>query len=227
MKIHVRYKLHYAYEGPVGLGRHEFRILPRQDHFQQIEGFSLCCEGENSLFYRRDAFDNEFVSIFFKQPVDSVKVNMEFTLHTTKRNPYNFLLDKRAEKFPLCLVEEELKGVGFYLPSQEDFSLPEELKVKEGTDVVRGISLLNEWHFENIGYEVREEGDALPPDQTLLNQRGACRDTSLLFAEVLRRNGVPTRLVSGFLAKSTKDETENRAENALHAWVEAYLPGAG
>src|SRR5690606_33124235 len=55
----------------------------------------------------------------------------------------------------------------------------------------------------------------------------SCRDFAVLFAEVLRRNGVAARLASGFLWEDKDPGSPRRAENALHAWVEAYLPGAG
>jgi transglutaminase-like putative cysteine protease len=49
----------------------------------------------------------------------------------------------------------------------------------------------------------------------------------VLFADVLREQGVAARLASGFLWEDDSPDSPRRAENAMHAWVEAYLPGAG
>ncbi|MEO8204570.1 MAG: transglutaminase family protein, partial [Chthoniobacterales bacterium] len=89
------------------------------------------------------------------------------------------------------------------------------------------LTQLSSWHFENIQYERRDDGPARPAQETIALKSGACRDTAVLFAEILRAHGIPTRLVSGFLAKSVDDPAEHRADNALHAWVDAFLPGAG
>jgi transglutaminase-like putative cysteine protease len=44
----------------------------------------------------------------------------------------------------------------------------------------------------------------------------------------LRANGIAARLASGFLWEGDLDPGERHvAEGAMHAWVEAYLPGAG
>ena len=56
---------------------------------------------------------------------------------------------------------------------------------------------------------------------------GSCRDFGPFFADILRRNGVAARLASGFVWEGDKALEERRAESALHAWVEAFLPGAG
>ena len=55
--------------------------------------------------------------------------------------------------------------------------------------------------------------------------RSSCRDYSWILADTLRANGVAARLASGYFCEFDKEE--KRAEGALHAWVEAYLPGAG
>ena len=84
---------------------------------------------------------------------------------------------------------------------------------------------LNTALHQAIAYERREEGAARTPNETLLAGSGSCRDFSVLMAETLRTNGVAARLASGYLCEF--GETEKHAEGALHAWVEAYLPGAG
>jgi transglutaminase-like putative cysteine protease len=67
----------------------------------------------------------------------------------------------------------------------------------------------------------------MPPAETLRRGRGACRDSALLAAAILRHRGIATRLVSGYLSELHLPPEDRRAEAALHAWVEAYVPGAG
>jgi transglutaminase-like putative cysteine protease len=43
----------------------------------------------------------------------------------------------------------------------------------------------------------------------------------------LRAQGFAARLVSGFLWESATDPAERKADGALHAWTEVFLPGAG
>jgi transglutaminase-like putative cysteine protease len=84
---------------------------------------------------------------------------------------------------------------------------------------------LNQTIHREIAYERREEGEARPSHETLALRRGACRDFAVLLVGELRALGIASRLASGFLCEF--DAEEKRAEGALHAWTEAYLPGAG
>ena len=76
-----------------------------------------------------------------------------------------------------------------------------------------------------ISYQRREEGAAQAPAETLRLRRGACRDTAVLLAEILRDTGLAARVVSGYLRET--DEEIRRAEGSLHAWTDVFLPGAG
>ena len=79
--------------------------------------------------------------------------------------------------------------------------------------------------MDHLAYERREEGVAREPAETIALGRGACRDFAVLLAVLLRQMGVAARLASGYMVET--GERERRAEGALHAWTEAYLPGAG
>jgi transglutaminase-like putative cysteine protease len=84
---------------------------------------------------------------------------------------------------------------------------------------------LNSAIHEHLEYERRDEGEANSPAETLHSGRGACRDFAVLLAEKLRGLGIAARLASGYLCEFA--DADKVAEGSLHAWVEAYLPGAG
>ena len=71
----------------------------------------------------------------------------------------------------------------------------------------------------------QEKGDAYPPRTTLERQKGSCRDFAVLLAEVLKTYGLAVRLTSGYLWEDKSGIGPEHAQNAFHAWVEAYLPG--
>jgi transglutaminase-like putative cysteine protease len=64
-----------------------------------------------------------------------------------------------------------------------------------------------------------------PIDDALSSRQGVCQDFTHIMLALLREQGIPARYVSGYLAR--RRATDRSAEDASHAWVEAYLPGLG
>jgi transglutaminase-like putative cysteine protease len=102
---------------------------------------------------------------------------------------------------------------------------------------------MNQHIKDTLVYAGRDEEGTQTPLETLARQSGSCRDFALLMMEAARRLGVATRFVSGYLYDSTLDpdvdphtgETtvaedhtpDTVGAGATHAWLQAYLPGAG
>ena len=96
---------------------------------------------------------------------------------------------------------------------------------------------MNQHIRENFEYVARDEEGTQTPLQTLDLGSGSCRDFALLMMEAARRLGVATRFVSGYLydpaldrdaeAGAEADTTAIVGAGSTHAWLQAYLPGAG
>jgi hypothetical protein len=141
----------------------------------------------------------------------------------TERNAFHFLLAPHAVEFPFTYRPEESRALQPYLHGASPLTLPF-WSPKPAATVPFLVGLNNAIHDE-LGYERREEGAAREPAETLALGSGACRDFAVLLAATLRGLGIASRLASGYLSEF--GEKNKRAEGALHAWTEAFLPGAG
>jgi transglutaminase-like putative cysteine protease len=78
-------------------------------------------------------------------------------------------------------------------------------------------------------YTRRSEKGVQSPSETLDSRRGSCRDFAVLMMEAVRSLGLAARFVSGYIFvphhKSAVGAT--LGGGSTHAWMQAYLPGAG
>src|SRR6185312_12472474 len=69
--------------------------------------------------------------------------------------------------------------------------------------------------------------DAQSPISVALKaKRGVCQDFAHIMIAIARSWGIPARYVSGYLYHRGSRQ-DRSADNATHAWVEAYLPSLG
>ncbi|MFA7234552.1 MAG: transglutaminase family protein [Terrimicrobiaceae bacterium] len=227
MRLSIRYEAVYSYEHPASLSPHLARIFPRTDLFVKVENTEFATHGSGDVQWRRDLFDNLVACCFFPGTVEELPFRLDLDLEVQERNPFHFLLDSRGLQIPCDYSGHERKILAAFLEPGPSFPLPPPLAPDASRPTVETLVTLTRWIHENLEYERRDEGDPFAPAETLRRGKGSCRDFGPFFAEVLRRNGVAARLASGFVWEGDKAEEERRAESALHAWVEAFLPGAG
>ena len=227
MRLSIRYEADYCYEEPASLSPHLVRVFPRTDLFVKVGKTKFHTHGSADVQWRRDLFDNLIAYCFYPENVKNLPFRLEIDLEVRERNPFHFLLDSRGLHVPCDYSLDERLLLAAFLEPTGDFSLPVPLAPGSPRPTVETLVTWTRWIHENLDYERRDEGDPFAPEETLRRGSGSCRDFGPLLAEVLRRNGVAARLASGFVWEGDKDPSERHAESSLHAWVEAYLPGAG
>lgn len=88
---------------------------------------------------------------------------------------------------------------------------------KNQGDVVKNVY---NWIVENIDYDTAKassvaDGYVPDPDSTLQNSSGICFDYASLAAAMLRSQGIPTKIMTGYLSP----------DNIYHAWNMVYIDG--
>ena len=229
MKLGLRYQTTYRYEEPVGFSPHHVRLFPRSDRFSRVRRLDFTMLPKGTVRYSRDVFENTVASCFFPERSKELEFRLAINLDLDEKDPFHFILENGAVELPFeydpaiaPLLEpyrarrtkDRLVVPGWDAPT-----------IRKRRPTVGTLVELNKRLHESIGYERREEGAALSPAETLRRGRGACRDVTVLLAEILRQMGLAARLTSGYLRES--DSETRRAEGSLHAWTEVFLPGAG
>jgi transglutaminase-like putative cysteine protease len=227
VKIGIRYETIYRYDRAVRFSPHDVRLFPRNDRFVRVSRLDFQTRPETTVRFGRDIFDNVVASCFFDQPSEMLELRLAMDVEATKKNPFDFVLSRRAVQMPFAYEEDIASIICAYCKPQtgESISLPGWTAPSQESprETVATLVELTKILHQTISYERREEGAAQSPAETLRRQRGACRDTAVLLAEMLRDLGLAARVVSGYLAGGE----DRRAAGSLHAWTEAFLPGAG
>jgi uncharacterized protein (DUF2126 family)/transglutaminase-like putative cysteine protease len=229
MQVKIENWMRYSYEEPVSFSTHAIRLYPRTDQALTTHQLQTTINIESDIQYRRDIFDNIVANCFLPNPAKDLEIRVGLEVELSPRNPFHFLLAPHALHLPFEYTPEESRVLTPFRTigpdEQVDATGIWRLEGKPNT-VDALVELADALHRE-IGYEVRDEGEARPPAQTIEMRSGACRDTALLCATILRQNGLAVRVVSGFLCDFHVDTRDRRAQSALHAWVDVFLPGAG
>jgi len=228
MNLKVQHSLHYTYDNPVVLDQHTLYIYPRPYPNQRVIDYSLFIDPRPSNIVRNvDAEGNpQQVAYFFNGPVTGLTVDVEITVSTEPFNVFDFVLFPFSTKnFPFLYDDRIYKYLIPYLSRNDVTNNVEQFARKIAADVnwetVPFLVKLSQYISENFSYQNREFGMAYPPDDTLRDRTGSCRDYSRLFISACRSLGIAARFVSGYLYGNPLQAHE------LHAWVEVYLPGAG
>jgi len=227
MKLAVDYRAEYRYERKVGLSPHVVRLFPRDALQARVVAMDFATNAAGAIHWRHDLFDNVVAQCFYPHEEDHLLYTLRAEIVVEERNPFGFLLDRRALQWPVEYTARESDLLAPFLAAGEKSDFPSALRPMPGRETAGALVAVNQWIHANIAYERREDGDAHEPAETLRLRRGACRDTAVLLAAVLRAQGLATRLVSGYLCESISDPAGRKADNALHAWTEVFLPGAG
>ncbi len=240
MSIHValHHVTHYRYDRPVHLGPQIVRLRPAPHSRTPILSYALNVLPEQHFInWQQDPQGNYLARLVFPEKTRELKIEVSLTAEMVVFNPFDFFLEPYAEKIPFSYSAGEQRELAPYLATLED--TPRLMAYLASIDRSPAPSAdflvaLNQRLARDIRYVIRLEPGIQSPEQTLEKASGSCRDSAWLLVQLLRRLGIAARFVSGYLIQLTADVkaldgpsgTEQDFTD-LHAWCEAYLPGAG
>ncbi|MEZ4902717.1 MAG: transglutaminase family protein [Spirosomataceae bacterium] len=239
IKVAISHKTKYIFDRSVSLSPHVFRLRPAPHSRTPIEGYSLKIFPKNHFInWQQDPFGNYQARVVFPEKTTELSIEVEVIAKMQVINPFDFFVEDYAEQFPFqydALLKNELIP---YLEAREAGPLLKEWiqqnRIEGEIKTVDYLVHLNQKIFSDLFYNVRMETGVQTCEETLTKRSGSCRDSAWLLVQVLRHLGIAARFVSGYLVQLAPDVKSLDGPSGpekdftdLHAWAEAYVPGAG
>ena len=227
MLFHIKHTTRYSYSQMVFCEPFTVRLRPREDAVQHLVRYKFVVDplpaGTTEYL---DVEGNAATQCWFNKPTCSLTITANSVVETRRTNAFDFLLENDVAELPVKYKPETCAALGAYrVPAQTSgavMELAEEIQSGVHRQTVPFLCNLTQWIRDRMEIVIRRTGDPLPPETTLAQRQGSCRDLTVLFIEACRSMGLASRFVSGYQAHPDDDGPQD-----LHAWAEVYLPGAG
>jgi uncharacterized protein (DUF2126 family) len=235
LQVALKHRTQYRYDKAVSLGPQTIQLRPAPHCRTPILSYSLrVTPSEHLLHWQLDPHHNHLARILFSNKTNELVVEVDLVAELSSFNPFAFLLEPGVESYPFEYEPALAKDLEPYRtadpagPALQTFL--ETLSGAKG-DTIGFLVDLNRRVRDHVGYETRLDPGVQTCDETLDRRMGSCRDSAWLLVQVLRHLGFAARFVSGYLIQVAPDDPDQggpQTDSAeLHAWAEAYLPGAG
>jgi len=242
IQVALHHRTHYRYEHPVTLSPHEIRLRPAPHCRTPVLSYSLNVKPDQHFInWQQDIFGNYIARFVFPEKASELEVTVDLVADMTVINPFDFFMESYADHFPFAYRGELARDLTPYLAIDErgprlmqwlaDFRARH---WRDGGNTIDFLVAINQQLARNIKYLVRLEPGVQTGEQTLGLASGSCRDSGWLLVQLLRHCGLAARFVSGYLIQLTADVRPldgpagpEHDFTDLHAWAEAYIPGAG
>lgn len=228
MLYKIEHITRYFFSKEVFLEPHTIRLRPRSDSTQTLQKFEMDVNPEPTGRTNLVDIGGDSSSLWFEELTDSLSIVSKSEVETHRSNPFDFILaTEKAHRLPMEYSGFDESVLEPYRAPSCDFGdkfqgFVAKILLESENSTLNFLSLLNSYISVNFEHEIRDEGLAYEPEETLSRMKGSCRDFVVLFAEVCRSMGIASRFVSGYTAGDPEND-----ENYLHAWAEVYLPGGG
>ncbi len=251
VRYDIRHVTTYRYREAVHFGEHRVMFRPRDSHDLRVLATDLQVSPEADIRLIQDPHSNSVALVQPRGPSARLSFTCTFTIEHARTSNLELPLLPRAQVFPVAYSLDERLDLEPYLrPAHEDpegrltewvrgfMQAPE----RGNGNPRQGLLAMNRHIRERFQYAARDAEGTQAPLETLERQTGSCRDFALLMIEAARRAGVASRFVSGYLYDPLLDTDAAGAAGAeadsaatapttgagsTHAWMQAYLPGAG
>ena len=238
IKVVLNHLTHYKFDRAVSLSPHIIRLRPAPHTRTPIESYTMkVWPEEHFINWQQDPFGNYLARLVFPEKATELRIEVEVIARLEVINPFDFFLEESAEKYPFQYSDRLLKELGPYLEVSENGVLLRSLLAQVDRREQRTMDFLvgvNQLVNERLQYSIRMQPGVQTCEETLLAGIGSCRDFAWLMVQLLRHLGIAARFVSGYSVQLKPDQKPLEGPAGvgedvtdLHAWVEAYVPGAG
>jgi transglutaminase-like putative cysteine protease len=222
MRFTVHHETIYRYAQPVALASHVLRFVPRPEGVRLL---SRELTIEPAPVFRQeamDAFGNFVTRVNFNGLSDLLRIESRFELETLAAPSASGFV---APKLPWALAPGDANAAYLEAGPVDVMvgAFTYDLARRAGANALEFLDLLNQTLYTQVRHEIRPDGAAMRPEETLAVGAGACRDVTMLFLAACRCLGIPARFVSGYQAEADTPDGKRH----LHAWPQVHLPGLG
>lgn len=227
----VRHSTVYRYREPVQLGEHRLMFHPRASHdLRLIQARLVITPQPSHLRWLHDSFDNSVAVATFDGRTTELSFESTVALEHFETPFLEYPLEEQARTYPFCYSDEDFpnlaRALAQHYPAEGVAAWALQfLDSSDSTETMAMLRAMTHGIRDEFTYVRRPEKGVQTPDETLRSQRGSCRDLAVLMMEAARSLGVAARFVSGYVY--TPERSGLSGGGATHAWMQAYLPGAG
>jgi len=232
MYYSIRHVTRFRYSSPVRESVMELRMQPRSEGPQMLRSFQISTNPRAQLYAYTDYLGNAVYHFNVLRDHDELRIEATAAVEIAaipplpdaadalewgRYNPYNLSDDH----FDLL----EPSTFARMTPSLRSFIAAQGLEKPQG-DPLSALKHLSTTIHDAFEYQPGITDASSPIEVALNARRGVCQDFAHIMIAVARAWGIPARYASGYLYHRGSRQ-DRSADNATHAWVEAYLPSLG